>query len=155
MSKKTLAETNRERIAMLDRAVEKEYMDLAEARNLFDVDDIFDNATKPRKLLLPELGDDSFHVYWCPLNSVDRVALLRIVDENSEVQTDLRNRQAIYLMLSKADPRCTEQLIQRMPAYWIDVILTKIGVEQNSFLSPLVKTVLSGLKTTSRPKRKP
>lgn len=150
---KTLAEINRERMEMLDRAAEKEYVDLAEARKLFDVNELFDNAIKPRKLLLPELGDDSCHIYWCPLNSVDRVAVLRITDDNPEVQTDLRNRHAIYLMLSKADPQCTKELIQRMPAYWLDVILTKIGVEQNSFLSPLVKSVLSGLKPASTRKR--
>jgi len=140
---------------MLERAENADFMELAEARNLFDVDEVLSDATKPRRLLLPELGDDSFHVYWCPLNSVDRVTVLRVTDENPDVQIDLRNRKAVYLMLSKADKRCTEQLVQQMPAYWIDVILTKIAAEQNSFLSPLVRNVLSGLKPTSTPRRKP
>jgi len=151
---KTLEEINRERVAMLDRAEDQEYVELAEARSLFDVDEVLSDATKPRTLLLPELGDNSFHVLWCPLNSVDRVAVLRIVDDNPDVQTDLRNRRAVYLMLSKADTRCTEQTVQQMPAHWIDLILTKIGAEQNSFLSPLVRNVLSGLRRTSRPRRK-
>lgn len=83
--KKTLAEINRERIAMLDRAEDQEHMELAEARSLFDVDELLSDSTKPRKLLLTELGDNSFHVYWCPLNSVDRISVLRITDDNAEV----------------------------------------------------------------------
>ena len=155
MSKeKTLAEINRERIAMLDRAEDQEHMELAEARSLFDVDEVLSDATKPRKLLLTELGDNSFHVYWCPLNSVDRISVLRITDDNAEVQTDLRNRHAVYLMLNKAEPKCTEQLVKQMPAHWIDLILTKIAAEQNSFLSPLVRSVLSGLKPASTRRRK-
>ena len=156
MSKeKTLAEINLERIEMLDRAEEKEHMELAEARGLFDVDAILTDATSPRKLLLPELEESSFHVMWCPLNSVDRVAVLRITDDNPDVQVDLRNRWAVYLMLSKADARCTEKVVERMPAHWVDLILTKIGSEQNSFLSPLVRNVLSGLRPTSVRRRKP
>ena len=154
-NEKTLDEINRERIELLDRAEDKEFMELAESRGLFDVDEVLSDATKPRKLLLTELGDDSFHVYWCPLNSVDRVTVLRITDENPDVQVDLRNRKAVYLMLNKADNRCTEQLVQRMPAYWVDVIITKIAAEQNSFLSPLVRSVLSGLKPASTRRRKP
>ena len=134
---------------------EAEFRDLAEARNLFDVDEILSDALKPRKLLLPELGDESFHVYWCPLNSVDRVEIMRIEDKNSDVQIDLRNRKAIHIMLSKADRRCTEEVVRRMPAYWIDAILTKVSAEQRSFLSPLVRSVLTGLSPTSRRRRKP
>lgn len=156
MSKeKTLDEINRERIAMLDRAEDVEYMELAEARSLFDVDEVLNNALKTRKLLLPELGVDSCHVAWCPLNSVDRVAVLRIVDDNPDVQVDLRNRKAVYLMLSKADDNVTEEMVQRMPANWVDIIITKIAAEQNSFLSPLVRNVLSGLKPASTHRRKP
>ena len=140
---------------MDDKKREEEHLALAEARNLFDVDDLLDNATKPRKLLLPELGDESFHVFWCPLNSVDRVDIMRIEDKNNDVKTDLRNRKAVYVMLSKADSRCTEDMVRRMPAYWIDAILTKISAEQRSFLSPLVRNVLSGLRPTSRPRRSP
>ena len=151
--KKTLAEVNIERIELLEKAEEQDHMELAEARSLFDVDAILSDATTPRKLLLPELEDSSFHVMWCPLNSVDRVAVLRITDDNADVQVDLRNRKAVYLMLSKADSRCTEQIVERMPAHWIDLILTKIGAEQNSFLSPLVRNVLSGLKPTSMLRR--
>ena len=133
---------------------EEEYLALAEARNLFDVDELLETAIKPRKLSLPELGEESFHVFWCPLNSVDRVDIMRIEDKNSDVQIDLRNRRAVYIMLSKADSRCTEAMIRRMPAYWIDVILTKVSAEQRSFLSPLVRSVLSGLRPTSRPRRR-
>jgi len=152
---KTLEEINIEREAQLQKAVDAEYMRLAEDRNLFDVDEILSDALKPRKLLLPELGDESFHIYWCPLNSVDRVEIMRIEDKNSDVQIDLRNRKAIHIMLSKADRRCTEEVVRRMPAYWIDAILTKVSAEQRSFLSPLVRSVLTGLSPTSRRRRKP
>jgi len=138
-----------------DQKTEEEYLALAEARNLFDVDELLETAINPRKLLLPELGEESFHVFWCPLNSVDRVDIMRIEDKNSDIQIDLRNRRAVYIMLSKADPRCTEDVIRKMPAYWIDVILTKVSAEQRSFLSPLVRSVLSGLNPTSRLRRKP
>ena len=151
---KTQEEINREREAQLQRAVDADYMSLAENRNLFDVDEILSDALKPRKLLLSELGDESFHVFWCPLTSVDRVEIMRIEDKNVDVQIDLRNRRAIYIMLSKADSRCTEDMIRQMPAYWIDMILTKVSAEQRSFLSPLVRSVLSGLMPTSRPRRK-
>ena len=153
--KKTLAEINIEREARLRKAADAEYMRLAEDRNLFDVDEILSDALKPRKLLLPELGDESFHVYWCPLNSVDRVEIMRIEDKNSDVQIDLRNRKAVQIMLRKADRRCTEEVVRRMPAYWIDIILTKVSAEQRSFLSPLVRSVLAGLSPTSRRRRKP
>ena len=128
---KTLEEINIERIALLEGAA---YRDLAEARNLFDVDEILVDALKPKKMMLSELGDDSFHVFWCPLNSVDRVKILRIEDENAAVRIDLINRMSVYIMLSKADDRCTEEIVQRMPAHWIDLILTKIVAEQGSFL---------------------
>lgn len=147
---KTLDEINIERSRMLEEAA---YRDLAEARNLFDVDEILIDALKPRKLLLPELGDDSFHVYWCPLNSVDRVEIARIEDKNIDVRANLINRKAVYLMLSKADERCTEEIVQRMPAHWIDVIMTRVAAEQRSFLSPLVRSVLDGLRPTSRLRR--
>ena len=152
---KTLEEINIEREAQLQKAVDAEYMRLAEDRNLFDVDEILSDALKPRKLLLPELGEESFHVYWCPLNSVDRVEIIRIEDKNSDVQIDLRNRKAVHIMLGKADGRCTEEVVRRMPAYWIDIILTKVSAEQRSFLSPLVRSVLAGLSPTSRRRRKP
>lgn len=128
---KTLEEINIERIALLEGAA---YKDLAEARGLFDIDEILVDALKPKKLALSELGDDSFHVFWCPLNSVDRVKILRIEDENAAVRIDLINRMSVYIMLSKADDRCTEEIVQRMPAHWIDLILTKIVAEQGSFL---------------------
>jgi len=147
---KTLEEINIERIARLEGAA---YKDLAEARNLFDVDEILVDALKPRKMLLHELGDDSFHVYWCPLNSVDRVEIARIEDKNIDVRTNLINRKAVYIMLSKADDRCTEEIVKRMPAHWIDVMMTKIAAEQRSFLSPLVRNVLAGLSPTSRLRR--
>lgn len=151
---KTLEEINLERDARLQKAADSEYVELAEARHLFDVDEILSDALKPRKLLLPELGADSFHVFYCPLNSVDRVNVMKIEDKNFDVQIDLRNRKALHIMLSKADERCTEAVVRRMPAAWIDVILTKISAEQRSFLSPLVRSVLSGLGPTSRPRRK-
>jgi len=147
---KTLEEINIERIALLEGAA---YRDLAEARNLFDVDEVLTDGLKARKLLLPELGEDSFHVFYCPLNSVDRVQIMRIEDKNSDVQIDLRNRKAVQIMLGKADDRCTEEFVRRMPAYWIDVILTKVSGEQRSFLSPLVRNVLLGLSRTSRLRR--
>lgn len=145
---KTLAQENLERDARLQGAVDREFREIAEARNLFDVNEILDDALKPRKLLIPELGDKSFHVFYCPLNSVDRVKLLRIEDDNDEVRLDLINRQSVYIMMSKADPRCTEDLVRRMPAHWIDLILTKILTEQTSFLPHLVKNVLAGLDQT-------
>ncbi len=148
---KTLEEENIERARRLEQAA---YKDLAEARNLFDVDEVLSNALKPRIMVLPELGDDSFHVYWCPLNSVDRVEIMRIEDKNADVQIDLRNRKAIQIMLGKADSRCTENFVRRMPASWIDVILTKVAAEQRSFLSPLVRSVLTGLSPTFRRRRK-
>ncbi len=150
----TQAEINRETMASFMALEEKEHIELAEARNLFDVDEVLRDALKPRKLLLPELGEDSFHVFYCPLNSIDRVNVMRIEDKNLDVQVDLRNRKAIHIMLSKADERCTEEVVSHMPAVWIDVILTKISAEQRSFLSPLVRSVLSGLGPTSRPRRK-
>jgi len=129
--KKTLDEINLERAKMLEEAAHR---DLAEARNLFDIDEILSDALEPKKLLLPELGDDSFHVYWCPLNSVDRVKILRIEDENAAVRIDLINRMSVQIMLSRADKRCTKKIVERMPAHWIDLILTKIVAEQGSFL---------------------
>ncbi len=152
---KGLKEQNIETLERLKGAADAEHIAIAEARNLFDVDEILSDALKPRRLLLPELGDDSFHVYYCPLNSVDRVEIMRIEDKNIDVQIDLRNRKAIHIMLSRADDRCTEEIVRRMPAYWIDMILTKVSVEQRSFLSPLVKSVLLGLSPTSKPKKRP
>lgn len=120
------------------------YKDLAATRNLFDVDEILTDALKPRKMMLPELGDDSFHVYWCPLNSADRVELSRIEDKSLEVRANLINRKAVYIMLNRADNRCTEDTVARMPAHWIDMIMLKVAGEQRSFLSPLLKSVLDG-----------
>lgn len=135
---KSLGDQNIETRERLMAASEKDardtYRDLAEARNLFDVDEILVDALKPKKMMLSELGDNSFHVFWCPLNSVDRVKILRIEDENAAVRIDLINRMSVYIMLSKADDRFTEEIVQRMPAHWIDLILTKIVAEQGSFL---------------------
>lgn len=148
-------ETRERLMAAAEKDARAEYRDLAEARNLFDVDEVLTDGLKARKLLLPELGEDSFHVFYCPLNSVDRVQIMRIEDKNSDVQIDLRNRKAVQIMLGKADDRCTEEFVRRMPAYWIDVILTKVSGEQRSFLSPLVRNVLLGLSRTSRLRRNP
>ena len=148
-------ETRERLMAAAEKDARAEYRDLAEARNLFDVDEVLTDGLKARKLLLPELGEDSFHVFYCPLNSVDRVQIMRIEDKNSDVQIDLRNRKAVQIMLGKADDRCTEEFVRRMPAYWIDVILTKVSGEQRSFLSPLVRNVLAGLSPTSRLRRNP
>jgi len=151
-AKKTRAEENIEREARLESAA---YRDLAEARNLFDVDEVLVDALKPRKLLLPELGEDSFNVYWCPLNSVDRIEIARIEDKNNDVRINLLNRRAVYIMLNKADKRCTEEIVNRMPAHWIDVIITRIAAEQRSFLPPHVRNVLAGLNPISRLRRRP
>jgi len=152
---KSIEQINIERMERLQAAERKEYEGLAADRNLFDVEELLNAGTIPRKLELPELGEDSFHVYYCPLNAKDRLTVLRIVNVKPEIQRDLQNRKMLYLMLHKADERWTEEKVDGLPATWVDAILIKIGREQNRFLQRLVRGGLAGLGQTPRLSKEP
>ena len=138
------------RLEQLESAEGEDRREIAERSNLFDIDELLNNARIQRKLILEDLG---YHVYWCPLNAAERAEIFRIKDSDKDIQLDLRNRKALFIMLNKADERWTEEKVDTLPAAWVDVILIEIGKESNSFLRPRVITALGGLRLTSRRKK--
>jgi len=138
------------RLEQLKSAEGEARQEIAERSNLFDIDELLNNDRVQRKLVFEDLG---FHVYWCPLNAAERAEIFRIKDSDEEIQRDLRNRKALFIMLHKAEERWTEEQIDSLQAAWVDAILIEIGRETSSFLRPRVITALGGLRPASRRKK--
>lgn len=125
----------------------KEQRLLAEARNLFDYEELVGAANIPKKLVLPELG---FHLTYCSLTSDERNKIREVQHHDKAIRNDLQNRKALAMMIKKANPTVPdiENKVNNLPGEWIDAVLLKIGVEVNSFLLPLLNDALRGLNKT-------
>lgn len=135
-----------ERESLERRFMESEAEELrrqAEARNLFSDKSFLEDAQKPKKLVIPELGG---HVLYCPLSYGERLEVTKIKDQ------DKQNRRALFIMLGKANPEITEDMINNLRADYVDAILMAISKETNSFLLPIISDVLSGFSRTLKPR---
>ena len=122
---------------------EEELGIMAEKRELIDVETLMRHADTIRNLELSTLG---CFVPIKPLRIGDRIEINEITHRDAVVQRDLRNRHKAYLLLSRADPRYTEEVIDTLPAHVIDTILTEhLAQEEEPFLLPLLKRRSVGL----------
>ena len=111
--------------AMDDGKIEEEQLDLENARNLFRSADILKGATTPIPLYIPELDGK---VMYCRLTYKELTELTDIKDIAD------RNVLQLYKHLNKADPEVTEEKIRDLPGSWVNLILLKIGANENRFL---------------------
>ena len=149
------ADGNEERRAKLldlaDEDVEREQREIAEARSLIDADEMVNYAKTPRKLVLPSIGG---YVMYCPLRIEDRAEIMKIKDNDPDVQLDKRNRHTVYVMLKRADDRWTQEKVYNLPAAWIDVILIEYAAEEHDrFLQPVYQRRRAGLARTRKPRK--
>ena len=127
---------------------EEELGKFTETRELMDVDTLIHHADTKQKLGLPTLGA---YVYYKPLRIQDRVDINEIKHTDPDIQRDLRNRRKVYLLLSRSDPRYTEEIVNAMAGHLIDTILTEhLAQEEESFLLPLMRRRSTGLRLTRR-----
>lgn len=129
---------------VLGSSYEEELGKFTETRELIDVDTLMSHADTKQKLELPTLGA---FVYYKPLRIQDRIDINEVKHTNPDIQRDMRNRRKVYLLLSRADPRYTEAVVNNMAAHLVDTILTEhLAQEEESFLLPLIRRRSTGLK---------
>jgi hypothetical protein len=141
----------RERLEAIDDGKEIEALaEKAKVRNLADADEIINYANIKKKLELPSIG---YFVEYLPLRIEDRIEVMRITDDNLEVQTDLRNRRTVFLLLNRANPEIwTEETVGKLSAVLVDAILLEYGYEEDDrFLLPIIKRKLDGLAQITQP----
>ena len=149
------ADGNEERrtklLDLADEDVEREQREIAEARSLIDADEMVNYAKTPRKLVLPSIGG---YVMYCPLRIEDRAEIMKIKDNDPDVQLDKRNRHTVYVMLKRADNRWTQEKAYDLPAAWIDAILIEYAAEEHDrFLQPVYQRRRAGLARTRKPRK--
>jgi len=119
------------------KAFEQDQQEEKELRNLFDIDDML----AIQRVTIEELG---IYVDYAPLIVEERTEVFRVTDNNPVVQRDLQNRKELYLMLKKANPNITEDIVNHMRVEYLDAVLIQIRQRQQRFLLPLMKNVLAG-----------
>lgn len=120
----------------------------AKARNLADAVELFSYAIQKKRLELPSIGA---YVEYMPLRSQDRIAVNSITDTNPDIQRDKRNREMVYLLLSRADERYTREAVENLSAVLIDAILLEYEMQEDSrFLLPILNRKSDGLRKTLR-----
>jgi len=139
---KTLGERNEEVRRRLLRPVEREEREArrveAEARDLADAYEMINYANLKKRLTLSTITDEEgrpYYVEYCPLRICDRTEIASIKDDDEEIQTNKRNRHAVYLLLRRANPeKWTKDVVYGLPASFIDTILIEYGrVEAERF----------------------
>ena len=110
---------------MDDKKREEAQVDLEKARNLFRSADILKGATTPIPLYIPELDGK---VMYCRLTYKEMTELTDIKDIAD------RNVLQLYKHLNKADPEVTEEKIRGLPGSLVNLVLLKIGANENRFL---------------------
>ncbi len=145
-------EENRQKLeSLVSRDEEKEQREKAEAQNLLEADELINYAVTPKKLVLPTIGG---YVMYCPLRIEDRAEIMKIKDSDPDVQLDKRNRHTVYMALSRADDRWTQEKAYNLPASWVDAILIEYGKEeQDRFLLPILRQRLAGLASLRKPRK--
>lgn len=120
----------------------------ARDRNLADAEELFTHALIKKKLELPSVGA---YVEYMPLRTQDRLEINSIIDPNPDIQRTKRNRRKVYLLLSRADERYTEDAIENLPVSIIDAILLEYEmVEDSRFLLPILTRRRDGLRQTTQ-----
>jgi hypothetical protein len=146
-----VAEVNEENRQKLESLVSRDEIALAEAKNLLEADELINYAVTPKKLVLPTIGG---YVMYCPLRIEDRAEIMKIKDSDPDVQLDKRNRHTVYMALSRADSRWTQEKAYNLPASWVDAILIEYGKEeQDRFLLPILRQRLAGLASPRKPRK--
>ena len=134
---------------MLDKSPE-ELVELAGVRDLADADEVLNYANIRKRLELPSFG---YFVEYCPLRVEDRLQITSIKDDDEAIQTDLRNRRTVFLLLNRARPDIwTEEKVNKLAAVFIDAIVMEYGSQEGDrFLLPIIKRKLDGLTSPSPP----
>lgn len=138
----------RERLEAIDDGKEIDALaEKAKVRNLADADEIINYANIKKKLELPTIG---YHIYYCPLRIEDRLKISDITDDNLEIQRDQRNREKVFLLLSRADPDFwTREVVYELAAVFIDAILYEYDDEEDTrFLLPIIRRRSDSLRRT-------
>jgi len=156
-----LDERNKETLNKLLIPVVKEEKEIirveTEARDLADAYEMINYANLKKRLTLSTITDDTgkpYYVEYCPLRIKDRTEIALIKDTDEEVQTNNRNRHAVYLLLSRANPeKWTKETVYGLPASFIDTILIEYGrVEAERFLLPVLQQSLDGFRSIVMPR---
>jgi len=158
---KSLGERNEEVRRRLLRPVEREEREAqrieAEARDLADAYEMINYANLKKRLTLSTITDEEgrpYYVEYCPLRICDRTEIASIKDDDEEIQTNKRNRHAVYLLLRRANPeKWTKDVVYGLPASFIDTILIEYGrVEAERFLLPVLQQSLDGFRSMVTPR---
>jgi len=153
---RSLDERNEETRSRLMKPVEeaekREYMEYVESRDLADAYEMINYANLKKRLILSTITDDNgkpYYVEYCPLRIKDRTEIASIKHEDEEIQTNNRNRHAVYLLLNRANPeKWSKDTVYNLPASFIDTILIEYGREESErFLMPVLKQSLDGYRT--------
>ena len=128
-----------------------------EARDLADAYEMINYAKLKKKLTLSTITDDEgkpYYVEYCPLRISDRTEIASIKDKEEEVQLNNRNRHAVYLLLSRANPeKWKKDVVYELPASFIDTILIEYGrAESERFLLPVLQQSLNGFRSIVTPR---
>ena len=122
----------------------------AKSRNLADAEELFASAHIKKRLELPSIGA---YVEYMPLRSIDNLEINKLIDPNQDIQIDKRNRKKVYLLLSRADKRYTEEAIDNLQASVVDAILLEYQLKEESpFLLPILNRRRDGLRRTLTPR---
>ena len=129
----------------------------AEARDLADAYEMINYANLKKRLILSTITDDEgrpYYVEYCPLRISDRTEIASIKDKDEDIQTNNRNRHAVYLLLKRANPeKWTKDVVYGLPASFIDTILIEYGrIEAERFLLPALKQSLDGFRSMVTPR---
>ncbi len=158
---KTVAEINEENratlLAPLVREDEEAVKVDVEARDLADASEMINYANINKRLMLSTITDDAgnpYYVEYRPLRIRDRTEIASIKDKDLEIQTNNRNRHAVFLLLKRANPKkWTKKIVYGLPATFIDTILIEYGREESQrFLLPVLQRSLSGLQSIVTPR---
>ena len=160
-TEKTTAEINAENREKLFKPIIKEDEEAVkvevEARDLADAYEMINYANLKKRLMLSTITNDEgqpYYVEYCPLRISDRTEIATFKHKDVEIQTNNRNRHAVYLLLSRANPeKWKKDVVYGLPASFIDTILMEYGeAEQKRFLLPVLQRSLSGLQSIVTPR---
>jgi len=158
---KTTAEVNAENKAKLFAPIEKEEQETVrvetEARDLADAHEMINYANLNKRLTLSTITDEDdnpYYVEYRPLRIRDRTEIASIKDDDNEIQINNRNRHAVYLLLTRANPvKWTKEVVYDLPASFIDTILIEYGKEESQrFLLPVLQQSLNGFRSMVTPR---
>lgn len=115
-----------------------------EARRVYKLEDMLD-PDSVKTLVIP-YEDGDIHLDYCPLRIDDRITLNKIKDSDPDVQTILRNKKTLEIILGRANPEYwTRKRIDSLPAHIVDMIIIAYDRQEvRGFLRQLLNSASTG-----------